>query len=317
MNNKLQQIQLSAKVTENLHGKRLDQALAELFPEHSRSRLQDWNKSGFVMVNEASRRQRDKVSEGEEIVILANIEIESTHQAEDIDLNILYEDNELIILNKPAGLVVHPGAGNHSHTLLNALLHHCPEVENLPRAGIVHRLDKETSGVMVVAKTLEAHTFLVKSLQDRDIGREYQAIVLGTITSGGSVDANIGRHPNQRTKMAVSQFGGKPACTHYRIIKRYKACTHLQLKLESGRTHQIRVHMAHIHHPVFGDPQYGGRKPIKNMSEDLKTAMKDLGRQALHAFRLELTHPKTQEVMSWQAELPDDLQKLISLLENE
>lgn len=317
MNNKLQQIQLSGTITENLHGKRLDQALAELFPEHSRSRLQSWNKSGFITINEQTRRQRDKVAEGEQIIILADIEIESPHQAENIELNILYEDDELIIINKPAGLVVHPGAGNHSHTLLNALLHHCPELESLPRAGIVHRLDKDTSGVMVVAKTLSAHTFLVKSLQDREIGREYQAIVLGTITSGGNVDANIGRHPTQRTKMAVSQFGGKPACTHYRVIKRYTACTHLQLKLESGRTHQIRVHMAHIHHPVFGDPQYGGKKPIKNMNEELKTAMKELGRQALHAFQLELTHPKTQKVMSWQAELPNDIKSIIELLDNE
>ena len=317
MNNKLEQIKLSSTVTESLNGKRLDQALAALFPEHSRSRLQEWNKSGFIKINQEIRRQRDTVKTGEQIEIIADIKIASPNHAEPIPLSILHEDEDIIILNKPPGLVVHPGAGNSSHTLLNALLHHYPKLETLPRAGIVHRLDKDTSGIMVVAKTLQAHTMLVQSLQKREIGREYQAIVLGRITSGGQVNANIGRHPTQRTKMAVSPNGGKPACTHYKVINKYAGCTHLHLKLESGRTHQIRVHMAHIHHPVFGDSQYGGKRPIKNMTDDLKTLLIKFGRQALHAFELTLTHPKSNQMMSWQAVLPDDMLKLINFLENE
>jgi len=232
--------------------------------------------------------------------------VQTSHQAQEIDLDIVYEDDDILVLNKPAGIVVHPGAGNHDSTLLNALLNHCPGIDVVPRAGIVHRLDKDTTGLMVVAKTIPAHTHLVAELQEREISREYEAIVNGTLVAGGTVDAAIGRHQTKRTSMAV-RHDGKPAVTHYRIIEKFADFTHLRLKLESGRTHQIRVHMSHIRHPLVGDPLYGGRTRLpKGASEELIAMLRGFSRQALHAVQLGLFHPTSGEWMVWQAPLPDD-----------
>jgi 23S rRNA pseudouridine1911/1915/1917 synthase len=234
-----------------------------------------------------------------------------TSQPQDIDLNIVYEDEHILVINKPADLVVHPGAGNPNGTVLNALLNHVPNIDKVPRAGIVHRLDKDTTGLMVVAKTLPAQTHLVDQLQHRVMSREYEAIALGTMVAGGVVDAPIGRHATKRTHMAVRE-GGKPATTHYRVMEKFRAYTHLRLKLETGRTHQIRVHMAYVKHPLLGDPVYGGRPRLpKGASEDFISTLRGFQRQALHAAQLSLYHPETEEWMTWQAPLPDDMQHLL------
>lgn len=268
----------------------------------------------MITVNGTRIRPKDKVKSGDEIIINAIIEANESWQAESISLDIIYEDDQIIVLNKPAGLVVHPAAGNQAGTLLNALLHHAPELAELPRAGIVHRLDKDTSGIMVVARTMTAHHFLVKALQARTIHREYRAIVVGQMTAGGTVEAPIGRHPKARTKMAVVATG-KPAVTHYRVLERFPKHTFLKLMLETGRTHQIRVHMAHIHYPIVGDSSYGGRLRIpKGASEALRDCLQHFKRQALHAFRLELPHPTSNELMSWTAPLPDDMHSLLEIL---
>jgi 23S rRNA pseudouridine1911/1915/1917 synthase len=297
-------------------GRRLDLALAELCPQHSRSRLQGWIKSGFVTVNDAVPRQRDVVQGGETIHIRAEFEGTDKHWgSEPIPLDIVHADRDVIIINKPPGLVVHPGAGNREHTLLNALLYHYPELEQVPRAGIVQRLDKDTSGLMVIARNITAHTWLVEQLHDRLVTREYRSIVSGVMTAGGSVDAPIGRHPVKRKSMAVVE-SGKPAVTHYRVLKKFHANTYIQLKLESGRTHQIRVHMAHIRYPVVGDPIYGGRQRFpKNAGEALLKALQSFPRQALHASRLEFTHPRKQKLVGWEAPIPADMQQLLDLLE--
>jgi len=298
-----------------MKGKRLDQALAELCPQHSRSRLQSWIKSGFVTVDNLVPRQRDVIQGGETVTINAEFEIADRVWArEAIPLDILHADRDIIILNKPAGLVVHPGAGNPEHTLLNALLHHMPELEQIPRAGIVQRLDKDTSGLMIIARSLTAHTYLVDQIQKRLLTREYQAVVSGVMTAGGTVDAPIGRHHIKRKRMAVVE-SGKPARTHYRVLKRFQAHTHVQLRLESGRTHQIRVHMAHIRHPLVGDPVYGGRQRFpKSSGPALLEALQKFPRQALHACRLELAHPVSGATVSWEAPLPEDLCLLLALL---
>ena len=297
-----------------LSDKRLDQAAAELIPEHSRSRLQSWIKSGALTVNGNIRKPRDKVMLNDVLELDAEPEVQVTWEAEPITLDIVYEDEHILVINKPAGLVVHPAAGHADGTLVNALLNHAPEVENLPRAGIVHRLDKDTSGIMVVARSLIAHTSLVDQLQTRTMGREYEAVVVGSLTGGATVDAPIGRHPQDRKRMAVVS-SGKPAVTHYRLIERFAAHTHIHCKLESGRTHQIRVHMTHVRHPLVGDPVYGGRLRLpKGTTEELRLALAAFHRQALHARKLTLQHPETGETLSWDVPLPEDMVRLIEAL---
>ncbi|WP_413730548.1 MULTISPECIES: 23S rRNA pseudouridine(1911/1915/1917) synthase RluD [unclassified Shewanella] len=310
-----QEINLKSEISATQTGLRLDQALAELFPDYSRTRIKEWILDGKVSVDgTVVNKPREKVLESQEIEVHATLEEEVHAEAQAIDLNIVYEDDHILVINKQAGLVVHPGAGNSDGTLMNALLHHCPEIEHVPRAGIVHRLDKDTTGLMVVAKTVEAQTHLVAALQARDITREYEAIVLGTMTAGGTVDEPIGRHPTKRTHMAV-HHSGKPAVTHYRVAEKFRAHTRLRLRLESGRTHQIRVHMAHIGHVLVGDPVYGGRpNPPKAASEAFFEVLKNFKRQALHAVRLELVHPITCELMSWQAPIPEDMVELTKAL---
>jgi len=308
---------LQEEVPPGLSGRRLDQALAELFSDYSRSRLQKWIKAGRVTLNDKQLRARDKVSAGDHIRV--RIEDEQLVEAvsQPIELDIRYEDEHLLIINKPAGLVVHPAAGNPHGTMLNGLLHHDPALQGLPRAGIVHRLDKETSGLLVVARTLKAHKRLVELLQAREIHREYRTIVNGVMISGGSVDEPIGRHPLQRKRMAVVHTG-KPARTDYRVLQRFRAHSLLQVKLHSGRTHQIRVHMAHINYPVVGDPVYGGRLKIPaGASEELKSALRSFRRQALHAFKLGFAHPETGEWTEWECAIPDDMQQLLTELQDD
>jgi 23S rRNA pseudouridine1911/1915/1917 synthase len=310
--NKLQ-INLSAVVPETLFDKRLDQCLAVLFPEYSRSKLKEWILAGYVTVDgEKIDTPRLKLKSGEEIIIGAEQEVQVTSAPQHIDLNVVYEDEHILVIDKQAGLVVHPGAGNQDGTLLNALLERVPDIDQVPRAGIVHRLDKDTTGLMVVAKTLPAQTSLVEQLQARSMGREYEALVMGTMIAGGFVDEPIGRHATKRTAMAVRE-NGKPAVTHYRVKEKFRAYTHLRLKLESGRTHQIRVHMSHINHPLVGDALYGGRPRLpKHASEDFINTLRGFKRQALHAAQLTLMHPISGEEMTFKAPIPEDL---VSLLE--
>ncbi len=301
-------------VPPELSDRRLDQAVAELMPEHSRSRLQGWIKEGALTVNGQQYKPRDKVMLDDRIHLDAEPEVQVTWEAESITLDVVYEDEHLLVINKPAGLVVHPAAGHAAGTLVNALLHYAPEVDKLPRAGIVHRLDKDTSGIMVVARSLVAHTSLVDQLQSRTMGREYEAIVVGTMTGGATVDAPIGRHPRERKKMAVVPTG-KPAVTHYRILERFAAHTHIHCKLESGRTHQIRVHMAHVRHPLVGDQLYGGRLRLpKGSTEALRQVLSGFHRQALHARKLTLEHPETGEILSWEVSRPADMDGLLVAL---
>lgn len=308
-------VEYEASVPVTLMGSRLDFAAAELFPEFSRSRLQAWIKSGDLTVNGGAAKPKDKMLGGEQLRLVAEQEEQGDWQAEEIPLDIVYEDDDILVVNKPQNLVVHPAAGNATGTLLNGLLFHCPELINIPRAGIVHRLDKDTTGLMVVAKTLQAHADLVEQLQERSVSREYEAVVTGVMTGGGMVEANIGRHPKQRQKMAVLDFGGKEAITHYRVLKRYRNHTHIRLKLETGRTHQIRVHMAHIGYPLVGDSAYAGRFKIPKQTEpELLEMLRGFGRQALHAECLGLIHPRTGEYMEWQRDLPKDMQALLALL---
>ncbi len=295
-------------------GKRFDIALSELFPSFSRSRLQRWIKSGDARVNGEQRRPKDVVIEGEWITLQAEVEEEVAWQPEPIPLDILYEDESLIFINKPAGLVVHPAVGNWSGTMVNALLHHAPHLSEVPRAGVVHRLDKETSGVLVVAKTLESHTHLVRQLQRREMAREYQAICRGVMTAGGTVDAPIGRHRVDRKRMAVVE-SGKEAVTHYRVIEKFRVHTHIRLQLETGRTHQIRVHMEHIRFPLLDDPLYGSRLQLpKGSSDAFVSALRGFRRQALHAVRLGLEHPVTAQWIEHESPLPEDMIEMIRRL---
>ena len=313
-NSPIQTIHLQAEVPYELGSQRLDQIAAQLFPEHSRSRLSAWIKEGRLTVDGAVLRPRDPVHAGALLALQAEQEAQGEWLAQDIALNIVYEDEHLLVIDKPAGLVVHPAAGHADGTLLNALLHHVPDIVNVPRAGIVHRLDKDTTGLMVVAKTIEAHTQLVAQLQARSVGRIYEAIVIGQLTSGGTVDAPIGRSSAQRQRMAVTA-GGKPAVTHYRVLERFRSHTHVRVKLETGRTHQIRVHMSHIGYPLVGDPVYAGRFRIPpGASPTLVQELKSFPRQALHARFLELQHPATGLRMKWQSALPDDFVWMLSLL---
>ncbi|MHC6646462.1 23S rRNA pseudouridine(1911/1915/1917) synthase RluD [Alteromonas sp. HB246098] len=311
-------IQLEASTEAAHFGLRLDQVLADLFPEYSRSKLKTWIQDGNVAVNgEVITVPRHKMQMDELITVLAEMDVQVTSVAQDIALDIVYEDEHILVINKPADLVVHPGAGNPSGTVLNALLNHYPEIDKVPRAGIVHRLDKDTTGLMVVAKTIPAQTHLVDQLQRREMSREYEAIALGTMVAGGIVDEPIGRHATKRTHMAVREMG-KPAVTHYRVIEKFRAYTHLRLKLETGRTHQIRVHMAHIKHPLLGDQVYGGRPRLpKGASEEFIAALRGFQRQALHAAQLSLFHPETEEWMTWKAPLPQDMQDLLKAVKKD
>jgi len=310
-------ISLNAEVPAELAGKRLDQIAAQLFPEYSRARLQEWIRNGDLRVDDRSLRPRDKVQLGATLVIETELEPADDWEAESLPLDIVFEDDSLLVLNKAAGTVVHPAAGNHSGTLLNGLLHRYPALQELPRAGIVHRLDKDTTGLMVVAKTLPSHTHLVTKLQARDITREYEAVVGGVLTGGGTVDEPIGRHPVNRKKQAVVH-SGRHAVTHYRVLERFRAHTHVHVKLETGRTHQIRVHMAHISHPLVGDPLYGGRLRIPTAcSEALDASLRGFRRQSLHARRLAFEHPLSADLVSFEAPLPADFQDLLQALKTD
>lgn len=306
-------INLSTTIPNEMAGKRLDQTLAILFADYSRARLQTWINNGSIKVNGETKRSKDKVQGGETVIVNAISEAQKNWEAQEIQLDIIYEDDSLLVINKPIGLVVHPAAGNPDKTLVNAVLHYCPKLNELPRAGIIHRLDKDTSGLLVVAKTLIAHTYLTRQLQARTVKREYNALVNGIIISGGVIDEPIGRDPHQRKKMAVIG-SGKEAITHYRVIERFQTHTLLKVNLETGRTHQIRVHMAYIHHPIVGDALYGGRLKLpKNISPELIAALRNFKHQALHARRLGLIHPVTYEYCEWQAPLPEDIACLLNL----
>ncbi len=302
------------QVPDSAAGRRFDAVLAELFPEYSRSRLSEWIKSGAALLDGHQARPRDSVRGGELVSLQVVLETQSHDAPEDIPLSVLYQDADVIVLDKPAGLVVHPGAGNPGGTLVNALLHFDPALAALPRAGIVHRLDKDTSGVMVVARTLPAHTSLVAQLSERDVHRQYLAIVMGALVSGGSISAPIDRHPRDRVRMAVRE-DGRDATTHYRLRERYRAHTALECRLETGRTHQIRVHMQHLKHPILGDPLYGGALKLpKGASDELVGVLRGFRRQALHAETLEFAHPVSGAPVRCTAPVPEDMQQLMRAL---
>jgi len=301
-------------VPAELSGQRLDQALARMFPEYSRSRLKSWLLQGFITVDERAMRPRDAVTGGESVLLQPQPETALTSEPEAQDLDIIFADAECLVVNKPVGLVVHPGAGNPRGTLLNGLLHHVPELERLPRAGIIHRLDKGTSGLLLVAKTLEAHTALVRALAERRIARHYLAVCGGVLTGGGSINEPIGRHPVDRLKMSVQQ-DGKPAVTHYRVIKRFAAHTYTSVQLETGRTHQIRVHFAHLRHALVGDQTYGGRLAIPaGASDRLRNTLRQFRRQALHAEKLVFEHPQSGKKIDFKIAPPADFADLLSAL---
>ncbi|MDO1527737.1 23S rRNA pseudouridine(1911/1915/1917) synthase RluD [Fulvimonas sp. R45] len=297
-------------------GRRFDQALAEMFPDYSRSRLAAWVKAGSVTLDGAPAPPRQLLRGGEQVRLEAELETEVASRPQAIELAVVHEDEHLLVLDKPAGLVVHPGAGNPDGTLLNALLHHDPKLAELPRAGIVHRLDKDTSGLMVVARTLPAQTALVDMLSRHAVERQYEAVVAGTLVAGGTVDAPLGRHIGDRLRQAVrDEDDGKRAVTHYRLRERFRAHSLVQCNLETGRTHQIRVHMAHIHHPLVGDPLYGGGLKLpKRATPELAAALRGFRRQALHAERLSFEHPASGEPMAFQAPRPADLDALVDAL---
>ena len=306
--------QRSTIVPDAASGRRFDAVLAELFPEFSRSRLAEWIKSGDALLDGNTVRPRDPVRGGETVTLAVMLETQTDAEPEDIPLAVLHEDADVFVLDKPAGLVVHPGAGNHSGTLVNALLFRDPSLAALPRAGIVHRLDKDTSGVMVVARTLQAHAALVAQLSARAVHRQYLAIVVGALVSGGTANAAIDRHPRDRLRMAVRD-DGRDAITHYRLRERFRAHTALECRLETGRTHQIRVHMAHLKHPIIGDQLYGGPlKLSKGATEELVAALRAFKRQALHAETLEFLHPLSGEPLRCTAPVPQDMQELLRLL---
>lgn len=303
-----------ARVPEEAAGRRFDQVLAELFPDFSRSRLATWVRAGRARLDGEPVKPRYKVTGGELVALDPVPEPDERVRPEPIALDIVHEDAAILVINKPPGLVVHPAAGNRAGTLQNALLHHDPDLAAVPRAGIVHRLDKDTSGLMVVARTLAAHKSLVDQLQARSMGREYDVAVRGVVTAGGTVDAPIGRHPAQRKRMAVVEEG-KPAASVYRVRERFRAHSRLSVRLQSGRTHQIRVHMAHIRHPVVGDPVYGGRPAFpKGVGTALRQALERFPRQALHAETLRMIHPETGEETAWSASCPADMQALLDRL---
>ena len=295
-------------------GERLDASLAEMLPDFSRSKITAWIKSGDALMNGKNFKPKDKVSGNEIVDLTLNQKQSNDWAAEEIPLNIVYEDEDIIVINKQFGLVTHPGAGNWSGTLANALLYYDPALASLDRAGIVHRLDKNTSGLMVIARNEKSQKYLVEQLQNHSVDREYSAIVYGHMIAGGTVDQPIGRDPKDRVKQAVS-MSGKDAKTHYRAIERFKSHTHVKAILETGRTHQIRVHLSHVGHSLIGDPMYGGRVRFpKKASVELKDALLNFKRQALHSKKLTLTHPISGELMSWKAPLPDDMLGLLEVL---
>lgn len=298
----------------DLAGRRLDQALAQLLPQYSRTRIQRWIEEGAVRVNGLTARARDVVVGGETASVAARLPPETTLAAQAMPLDIVHEDSAVIVINKSPGVVVHPGAGNREHTLQNALLAHDAKLKRVPRAGLVHRIDKDTSGLLVVARTLEAQTALVGALAAHEVEREYLALCTGSMTGGGTVDEPIGRHRTQRIKMAI-RSDGRPAVTHYRIEKRFRAHTLARVQLETGRTHQIRVHLAHAGYPIVGDPVYGGRRRLPaGATPALKQALESFRRQALHAARLSFTHPKSGKPVSYSAPLPADFTGLLDVL---
>lgn len=310
----MKDVHLQDTIPQTLQGMRLDQALANMFPDYSRSRIKTWIINQQVLVNGKTLAPTDKVRGGEEIVIAASVPEAVEWISENIALDIVYADDDLIVINKPAGLVVHPAAGHQKGTLVNAILHQFPECVHLPRGGIVHRLDKDTSGLMMVARSLPAHTALVKALSKHDISRKYLAVVKGEMTGGGTVDAPMGRHSGNRLRMAVVE-NGKYAVTHYRIKQRLLGHTLITCELETGRTHQIRVHMAHIGYPLVGDPLYAGRaRLVKNLSEKARAYLSHFKRQALHSYELFLLHPVTHEELHFVADMPEYMQILVKLL---
>lgn len=301
------------------HHQRIDSVLAHMLPEYSRSQLSQWIKTGAITLNNTKCKPKDKALSGATIQI--DVQYSETNMdftqciPEDIPLNIIYEDDDVLVINKPAGLVVHPGAGNKDHTLVHALLHHAPDLHHLSRAGIIHRLDKDTTGLLIIAKTLTAHTSLTRQMQARDIERHYYTLVQGYLISGGTIDTGFGRHPRNRLKMSVME-SGRQAITHYFIQQHYPDYTLLNVQLMTGRTHQIRVHMAHINHPVVGDPLYGGRMKLPAQATDsLKTQLQQFKRQALHARSLSFYHPQTGEPLHFEAPIPDDFKQLLDSLE--
>lgn len=307
-------IRLSLTIPFEHAGQRLDQVLSALLAEYSRTRIKDWIDEGRVLVDGAKLRPKDKVLGGEHVEVDAVLPAAAGVEAEAIDLNIVYEDKHVLVIDKPAGLVVHPGAGNPAGTLQNALLHFDANLAQVPRAGIVHRLDKDTSGLMVVARTVDAHTALVRAIEAREVEREYEAICVGVMTGGGCVDAPIGRHPVDRVRMAIRE-DGREALTHYRVLQRFRGHTHVRCKLETGRTHQIRVHLAHIQYPLVGDKVYGGRMLLpKGATPELIEALRAFRRQALHAAHLAFEHPKTGKPVDCVSPLPDDMQALLAML---
>jgi len=306
---------LQACIPETAAGRRLDAVLVELFPEFSRSRLAEWIKSGAARVDGVQARPCDRVRGGEQVTLTVTLDIEIHAGPEDIPLSIVYEDADVLVIDKPAGLVVHPGAGNPTGTLVNALLHVDPALAVVPRAGVVHRLDKDTSGVMVIARNIQAQTALVAQLAERTVQRQYLAVVVGALVSGGTADAPISRHPRDRLKMTVRE-DGRAAITHYRLRQRFRAHTALECRLETGRTHQIRVHMAHLKHPIVGDPLYGGALKLpRGASAELVAALRGFKRQALHAQRLEFIHPASGETIACTAPVPPDLGALLAALD--
>ncbi len=310
-------IQHTISIPDEMGGMRLDQALAKLLPDYSRTQLQAWIKNGEITLDGKTAKARDTVIGGETVSLTAERKAQPVWDAQAIDLDIIYEDDDLLVINKPIGMVVHPAAGHKDSTLLNALLHHAPALQQLPRAGILHRLDKDTSGLLVIAKTHSALMSLNKQLKARTVKRIYQAIVSGVLTSGGCIDQPIGRHPVKRKSMTVIETG-KPAITHYRVMERYRAHTRIKVQLETGRTHQIRVHMAYVQHALLGDQTYGGRLQLpKGATPELIQQLREFKRQALHACELGLVHPVTQQSLTWEAPLPDDMQKLIAVLKKD
>jgi 23S rRNA pseudouridine1911/1915/1917 synthase len=307
-------IRQSLVIPDQCAGQRLDQTLAELLPDYSRTRIKDWIEAGEILVNGGQLRPKDKVLGGERVEVTASLPQAVAVAPESIDLDIVHQDKHLLIINKPAGLVVHPGAGNSAGTLQNALLHFDEKLVHLPRGGIVHRLDKDTSGLLVVARTLEAHTALVRALEAHEVQREYEAVCVGVMTAGGTVDAPIGRHPVDRLRQAVRE-DGRESLTHYRVLHRYRGHTHVRVNLETGRTHQIRVHMAHVHYPLVGDRVYGGRLLLpKGATPELIETLRGFHRQALHAARLAFEHPVSGKPVEAQAATPADMKSLLEVL---
>ena len=312
----MESITRNVLVTGQDAGLRLDQAAARLLPEFSRTRLQQWIREGKLRVNGEARTPRDMVFDGDMLDLQAQTEPQGQWAATAMDLAILFEDESILVIDKPVGLVVHPAAGHADDTLLNGLLQHCPALAEVPRAGLVHRLDRDTSGVLVVAKTLAAQTFLSAAIQARAVSREYRAVVNGVLVSGGTIDKPMGRHPRDRQRMAVLSSGGRHAITHYRVLSRYRAHSLLAVMLDTGRTHQIRVHMASEGHPIVGDPVYGGRPRVpRGAASELLECLRGFRRQALHAFRLRFAHPASGEAMQFEAPLPEDMRALIAALQ--